>query len=144
MAICHVFSPNESSRFVIWRIITFSHMANLYVFSHAESSRFLTWRIVSFSHLANHFSSVVVGVVDAAVKILCVENNDDDNNGTLLQYLPYGPKRFIVKGNTQVRRQHLRVCHTFACVSIWRMHVACIYKRPEIRCWAKLGKTTAL
>ena len=79
-------------------------MANYDIFSHGESTFshmpnrrvFLTRRIVTFSHLANHFSSVVLGVVDAAVKILYVENNDNDNNGTLLQYLPYGPKWFTV------------------------------------------------
>ena len=101
--------------------MTFSHMVNLYVFSHAESSLFLTRRIVTFSDLANHFRSVVVGVVDAAVKILSVENNDNDNKGILLQYLPYGPKRFKVKGNTQVGNicvcvTHLRLCQFDGCM----------------------------
>ena len=58
---------------------------------------------------------MVAGVVDAAVKILSVENNGDDNKGTLLQCLPNGPKRFTMKGNTQCR-QHLRVCQFDGCM----------------------------
>ena len=53
MAMCHFLSPNESSRFLTWRIVTFSHMAKCHVFSHGELSHFLTWRIGTFSNMPN-------------------------------------------------------------------------------------------